>query len=282
VTSIGELLLSARERLRRADIDLPGREAALLLRDLLGMSEAALLARDRDSVPLAIESRFLELLERRCAHEPMAYLLEEREFFGRVFTVDRRVLVPRPETELLVETALALDLPADARVLDIGTGSGCIALTLAAEREGWSVFASDRSIAALAVARENRRRWGIEARVRLVAADLVGGLALDRFDLVVANLPYLAISERPNLETDVRDYEPESALFAGGDGFDLVAALLTAGRRLRAGANLLAEIGATQGPEAKKFASDVEIWSSFEVRPDLAGHDRLVVARRRS
>jgi len=281
MSTVAELLAAARRSLLEAGVDAPGREAALLLRSLLGMSEAALLARDRDPVPTTVETSYLRLVARRSRREPVAYLLGEREFFGRSFAVDARVLIPRPETELLVETALDLALPERARVLDVGTGSGCIALTLACERPSWSVVATDRSPAALAVADANRRRLGVGRQVRLVAADLLAGVNLSSFDLLVANLPYVAASEREKLASDVRDHEPAAALFADDDGFALVDALLGAARGLSGGAHLLAEIGAAHGSAAVTAARDRSVWSRFEVRRDLAGLDRLVVARRR-
>ena len=182
-----------RQTLAAAGIAAPGREAALLLGSLLGLSEVQIRSRDDESAGPALAARFSGLLERRASGEPAAYLLGRREFYGRTFGVDERVLIPRPETELLVEIALGLDaaLPDEALVLDIGTGSGCIALTLAAERPRWQVLATDLSPGALACAQENARRLALERRVRFLAADLAGPIALERLDLVVSTPPYV-------------------------------------------------------------------------------------------
>ncbi len=148
----------------------------------------------------------------------MAYLTGEREFFGRSFRVDHRVLIPRPETEHLIEIALALPLPERARVLDVGTGSGAIATTLAVERPGWRLVATDLSLGALAVARGNAARQGVGARVLAVGADLLAGLELGDFDLVVSNPPYIDPQDLADLPRDVRDWEPRLALVSPGGG----------------------------------------------------------------
>ena len=154
-STVQGLLVEARRRLAAAPFAPPAREAGLLLAHALGVSEAQVLARHDEDVPAAAADRFLALLERRLAGEPFAYLTGEREFYGRGFRVDRRVLIPRPETEHLVEAALALPLPPGPRILDLGTGSGCLAVTLAAELPAATVVATDLSLAALAVARAN-------------------------------------------------------------------------------------------------------------------------------
>ncbi|HUO85870.1 MAG TPA: peptide chain release factor N(5)-glutamine methyltransferase [Thermoanaerobaculia bacterium] len=250
--SIDDLLQKARVRLAAAPFAPSTREAALLLGHVLGLGEAQVLARGDRPVAPAERQRFLELLERRLGGEPVAYLFGEREFYGRSFAVDRRVLIPRPETELLVAAALAADLPAAPRILDLGTGSGCLAVTLALELPAARVVASDRSPGALAVAAGNVRRWEVGDRVRPVAADLFAGLDVSSFDLVVSNPPYVDPDDAPGLSPEVVDFEPPVALFAGDRGEAVIARILSGAADLRRGALLLLEIGAGQLPRLER------------------------------
>lgn len=279
--SVAELLQIGRERLRTAGIEPAGRESTLLLGTVLGAREASLLAIDQESVASPSEARFRELIERRTAGEPIAYLLGEKEFFGRGYAVDRRVLIPRPETEHLVEIALSLDLPERARVLDIGTGSGCIAISVAAERRAWQVVATDVSIDALAVARINARRHQVESRVHLLAADLVDGLDLSSFDIVLGNPPYVEEEIVPFLSRDVRDFEPRVALTAGPEGLEAIRTLLGAAVGLRPGAWLAFEFGFGQGDAIAELARASGTFDRIELRRDLAGIERDVLLRRR-
>ncbi|MEO8197047.1 MAG: peptide chain release factor N(5)-glutamine methyltransferase [Thermoanaerobaculia bacterium] len=278
----GEQVALGRRTLAAAGIASPGREAALLLGSLLGLSEVQIRARDDEPVAEPLAARYAALLERRAAGEPMAYLLGRREFYGRNFAVDERVLIPRPETELLVEIALAAALPATASVLDIGTGSGCIALTLAAERPRWKVRATDLSLAALACARTNARRLALADRVDFVAADLAGALALDRFDLVVANPPYIDPWEPALVALDVRTYEPRLALFAPEQGLAVLARLFDLAEGLHPAALLACEIGYGQLDAVLALAGERRRLELVEIRGDLAGIARDVVFRRAS
>ena len=278
--SVAELLQIGRERLRTAGIEPAGRESTLLLGTVLGAGEASLLAQDRESVSTGFEARFRELIERRSSGEPIAYLVGEKEFFGRAFAVDRRVLIPRPETEHLVEIALSLGLPDGARVLDIGTGSGCIAISVAAERGNWQVVATDVSLAALAVARVNARRHRVESRVHLLAADLFRGLDLSGFDLVLGNPPYVEEEIVPYLSRDVRDFEPRVALTAGPEGLEAIRTLLAAAGALRPGAWLAFEFGFGQGDAISDLARACGHFDRIELRRDLAGIERDVLLRR--
>lgn len=277
MTRVRELVEQGRRSLVGRVVEAPGREAARLLAHLLGTGEAGLLARDGETVDATIADRFLELVARRAAGEPAAYLTGEREFFGRRFAVDRRVLVPRPETEHLVEIALALPLPDRARVLDVGTGSGAIALTLAAERPAWRVVASDRSLGALALARGNAQ--ALAPGVALVAADLDAALELGGFDLVVSNPPYVDPEDETALSPEVRAHEPPLALFAHG-GLAVLERLLAAGRALRPGAYLAVEVGAGQAAALVERARAGGLYDELSVSPDLAGIERDVVLRR--
>jgi len=280
VVTIRELLAEGRRELARPGIEAPGREANLLLKHLLGMTEAALLAHDRRPVPSAQVERFRSWVHDRRRGAPAAYLLGEREFWGRSFAVDRRVLIPRPESEHLVELALALALTSRARVLDVGTGSGCLAVTLAAERPDWRVVASDVSPAALAVARANARRHGVAARLSWLAADLAAAVELGAFDLVLSNPPYVAPDDAPGLAAEIRDHEPPLALFAGDGGTAVARRLLAAARALAPGAALALEVGSGQAERLRSTVAAEGGWELITTCRDLAGVERALLWRR--
>lgn len=267
-------------RLAEAGVESPRREAALLLGHVLGCGEASLWAQDDAEVDPSRRQRFETLVERRATGEPFAYLTGFREFFGRDFRVDSRVLVPRPETEHLIERALSLPLDDRARVLDVGTGSGILAVTLALERPGWEVWATDRDLGALEVARENARRWGVAERIRFVLTDWAQALALRAFDLLLSNPPYLSLAELATLPPAVRNFEPHGALAAGQDGFGASLALLGAVRELRVGAWVLLE---TAGDRASELARRVPPSCALRlvgVDRDLSGKERVAIWRR--
>jgi len=274
--TIRDLLANARARLAAAPCASP-REAHLLLGHVLGRGEASLLARDEDAVDDDAARRFAFLVERRLAGEPVAYLVGGKEFYGRPFAVDPRVLVPRPETEHLVEAALALaaELPPRPRILDLGTGSGCIAVTLALELPESRVVATDASPAALAVAARNARALG--ARVEFAAARWAASLRVDAFDLVVSNPPYL--DPAGPVEAGVARWEPGAALWAGPGGLDAYEELLATLGRVRDETPVLFEIGAEQAPAITALAPS-RGWTVAAVHRDLAGLDRVVELRR--
>lgn len=281
MSTVREILVEARRKLASTPFEAPPREARLLLARVLGRDEAALLGADGMEVEPAAHRHFAELLARRLHGEPVAYLLGEREFWGRTFRVDRRVLVPRPETEHLVEASLALPLPVAPVFLDVGTGSGCLAVTLACELAGSHGLAVDLSPAALAVARGNARRLGVGDRIAFAASDLDRALELERFDLVVSNPPYLAPEEAADLSPEVRDHEPALALFGGERGLAALLRLIhETGSALRPGAFLLTEIGAGQldAVLSEAASSRLELVRTLD---DLAGIPRVVVLRRR-
>ena len=242
-TTIGALLGAARRRLAAAPFQADKREAGLLLAEVLGRTEAAVFAHPEAEVPTTSVTRFRELLERRLLGEPVAYLFGEREFYGRPFHVDPRVLIPRPETEHLIDAARGLDLPPAPRVVDVGTGSGAIAVTLALELPAARLVATDASLPALEVARSNIRRHEVEDRVILTAADLAAPLDLERADLMVSNPPYVDPSELEELSIEVTAFEPHLALFAPGAGHSILRRLLDETRALRSGTHLMMEIG---------------------------------------
>lgn len=216
------------------------------------------------------------LAARRGAGEPMAYLLGRREFYGRDFVVSPAVLIPRPETELLVDTALE-KLGERASVLDVGTGSGCIALSLAAERDGWTVTASDISDAALAVARENAVRLELD-RVELLHGDLLTPVQGRRFDAILSNPPYVAVGD-PHLSRGDLRFEPPIALSAGHQGLDLIECLIqSAGTHLNHGGWLLIEHGYDQASRIRALL-DAAGFEQIETRSDLARIERLSLGR---
>jgi release factor glutamine methyltransferase len=278
-STLGELLREGRRRLAATAFAAP-REAALLLGAVLGLAEAQVMARDDRPVAPADAARFAALLARRLAGEPVAYLLGDREFYGRRFAVDKRVLIPRPETEHLVEAALALPLPPAPLVLDVGAGSGCLAVTLALELPGARAVAADLSPGALAVTAANARRHHVAGRVAAVASDLAAALDLARFDLVVSNPPYVDAAEAASMSPEVCNFEPHLALFSPGGGDAVLARLFGECARLRPGVPLVVEIGFGQLDAAFRHAaaSTLEI---LDERRDYAGVPRVLVLRRR-
>src|SRR5450755_2202817 len=221
--TIESLLRWAADDFRSRGIDSPRLDAELLLAKALGTTRIQLVVDARRPLSPDELSRMRELVRRRRSREPVAYILGEREFYGREFRVDKRVLVPRPDTETLVEVALARTrgCSMSMRALDLCTGSGCVAISLARERPTASVVGVDLSADALAVARDNALRLGAY-NVALREGDLFEGLGDARFDVVTANPPYIASSEIATLMADVRDFEPRLALDGGADGLALV------------------------------------------------------------
>ena len=282
MATIRELQHEGRQLLSASRVSSPSREARLLLGAILGRPEIELLAHDELEIGAAERAAFLELVSRRGRGEPFAYLVGRREFYGRPFRVDDRVLIPRPETEELVEIVLGLPLPERARVVDIGTGSGAIALTLAAERPAWSVVATDLSLDAIACARENGRELGLDGRATLVCGGLAAPLDLSRFDLVVSNPPYIDADDEALLADDVRAFEPSVALFAPGRGLALIEQLLDATAALRPGAWLAFEFGFGQHEEILERAAERPWLELVRMHEDLAGIPRDVVFKRRT
>lgn len=271
--SVGELLAWGRDRLRRAAVDAAPREAGLLLARALGRDEAFVLAGEERTVGAAPEARYRDWIGRRTSGEPVAYLLGTREFWGREFEVDDRVLIPRPESEHLIEHALALKLPERPRILDIGTGSGCLAISLALEVPAARLVAVDRSLAALAVARRNAGRLGAHDLL-LVAADLATAVELARFDLVVANPPYIEPGEMDSLAPDVREFEPTEALVAPSGGEAMYRRLLTGLASLRPGTPVLVEMAPAQADRLAAWAAEAG-FRSVVIHDDLSGRRRI-------
>ena len=221
------------------------------------------------------------LLQRVADGEPVQYVVGNTDFRGRVFQCDKRALIPRPETEELVDLALgAVRKPGtDApRIVDVGTGTGCIAISLALEQPGAHVLATEISPDALALARQNAGLLGAEVDFR--ETDLLAGIASGSLDLVVSNPPYVGLCEKHRMDADVLAHEPASALFAGEDGLDVIRRLLPqAAQALRPGGRLLLEIGDEQGPAVRALL-ETEGWNDIAIRKDLAGRDRFADARK--
>lgn len=259
--------------LLREATETPRLEAEVLLAHVTGLTRAALLAHPERPLRLEETIRYRTLLDRRAEGYPLPYLTGRVEFYGLELTVTPDVLIPRPETELLVD--LALDRK-PRRAIDVGTGSGCIAVALAVSLPSVRVIASDVSRAALLVADENARRHRVRDRVHLVQCDLICALAAE-VDLVVANLPYVAHSEWASLPLSVRQYEPRLALDGGSDGLRAIERLLRAAPRfVRPGGAILVEIGSGQGRAVLELARSVMRSTKVRVRRDLAGRDRVL------
>jgi release factor glutamine methyltransferase len=266
-----------------ADSGLPRSEALVLLAHASGLTRERLIAASREVVPQATIDAFSSLAARRLQGEPIAYLVGYREFYGRPFTLDARVLIPRPESELLVEHALQWMASRNAvRVLDLGTGSGAIAITLALERPDVEMTASDRDVDALATARANATR--LDAHVRFIAGDWFDALkTLDEhdrhFDLLVANPPYIAHDDHHLREGDLR-FEPIDALTDGGDGLGAIRRIVTdAPDHLRPAGALMVEHGHDQAAPVRALfvaAGFVSVASA----PDLAGIERITSGTR--
>ncbi len=282
MSTIREVIAFGRQRLRDAGLteDEAMLDARLLAQHALGWDASALLASGLESAPADFVDRLGELLSRRGAREPLAYIVGKRDFWHLTIGVTPAVLIPRPETELLVEYALErLPAGADTAVADVCTGSGCVAVALAVERPALRVVATDISEPALAVAAGNVRRYHVEGRVRLVRTDILGGVT-DGFDLIVANPPYVPAGDREQLQPEVRDYEPALALFGGQDGLDVVRALAAqAAVRLNPGGLLLFEFGAGQERGVRELIARASPLRIVDVRRDLQGIPRIAVAQ---
>jgi release factor glutamine methyltransferase len=275
---VRDALASASAALADDGCDTPRLDAELLLAEVLGVGRERLVLDARSPLdPPAMEC-FQALVARRVAREPVAYILGRKEFRRITLSVDRRVLIPRPETELLVEVGLSL--PAGATVVDVGTGSGAVALALKQERPDLGVWGTDSSAAALTVARENAARLGLD--VHFAQANLLAG-ADEPFYAILANLPY--VPDGTALAPEIARYEPAEALFGGADGLDVIRRLLgriaSAGPVGRAGGPAL--VALEVGFDQADTVSDLVRAAGFdrvERLRDLAGHERVVVGRR--
>ena len=284
-TTVGEALRSAVARL--AATGQPASDAEELLSRLLGVGRGELKRMPAQVLEPANASVFAAQLARRQAGEPVQYITGRAAFRDLDLAVDRRVLVPRPETELLVDAVLDhlrenLDPKRAPRVLDLGTGSGCIALSIAHEHPTAVVTATDASAGALEVARANAGECGLADRVTFAHGHWFDAVSPDeRFDVVVSNPPYISAAEKRSLPADVRDWEPPAALFASDDGLaDLREIVDEVPRRLRAGGLLALELAEMRAREVAEWLEGAHAWQRVELRADLAGRPRMLLALR--
>jgi release factor glutamine methyltransferase len=298
-------------RLRASHVPSHTLAAELLLLHVLGRDRTWLYTHSEDSFDPGAAERYLALIARRAAGEPTQYLTGKQEFWGLDFEVTPAVLIPRPETEHVVEVALErlgprsikIDMATGAagpalRVADVGTGSGCLAVTLAHELPHAEVFATDISAAALDVARRNVARCGVADRIYFVQADLLEGFALAplatrhslarskterplAFDLIVSNPPYLACDDRASLQREVREHEPQAALFGGATGIEIYARLTeqAAALLVRRG-TLVVELGYGAADRVRKALESQGHWTNISTTKDLAGIPRVLAAER--
>ena len=285
--SCAGLLFQAARGLAEAGVDAPRLTAEALLAHVLGITRIQLLSRPERQLSAGTLAQFQSLVSRAAQGEPLGYLTGRREFYGLDFLVDSRVLVPRPETELLVDLALrpqGVQSPArrasNLQLLDVGAGSGCIAIALALKLPAARVTAVDISPAALALARLNAERHGVSNRVTFIQSDLLANLPpagrlISNYQLLIANLPYIPSDEFRRLP--VARHEPALALDGGPDGLALIRRLLADAPRLLAPrGRLLLEIGAAQGEAAAALARAAFPSAQVEIHQDLAGLDRII------
>jgi release factor glutamine methyltransferase len=314
--TLHDRLREAQARLAASGISEPDAaiDADVLARHVLGWTREQMITRQRDPLSAtlgasaapphgsaavtsedAFDTRFSALIARRIQREPVAYIIGHREFWGLEFEVTRDVLIPRPETELIVEETLALDrgptgsgpagsgggLGASPVIVDVGTGSGCLAVALAHELPRARVIAIDVSTVALHVAKRNADHHGVNARITWHAGSLLE--PVDRtVDLIVSNPPYVPLGDAETLPPDVREYEPAVALFSGGDGLATIRALVTqAADRVRKDGWLIFEFGYSQAPAIREIIASASAWQLEKLREDLQGLPRTAVLRRK-
>jgi release factor glutamine methyltransferase len=279
--SIAEALRRAARVLEENGVADVRREAGALLSHVIGKDRTFLISHAEDLIAESEQRRFEEVIERRATGEPGQYITGTQDFYGRAFRVTPAVLIPRPETELLVEAALSV-MNAEAKICDVGTGSGCIAITLVCERSDATAVAIDVSEAALEVAKENAVTYGVQNQIQFTLSDCFSALdeSASRFDAIISNPPYVSANMLPGLQREVRDHEPQVALSPGEDGLSVIRRLLNDSPRfLRKNGHLLMEIGFDQGEAVQKLI-DENVWTLKEIRPDLQCIPRIVVLQK--
>lgn len=274
--TVDQALRRAVQKLTAAGIEGAATDARHLLAHALGTPRDRLILLGPDPMPDGADDRFDVLLARRIAREPVTRILGHRLFWGRPFTVTPDVLDPRTDTETLI--LAALDGPAPTRLLDLGTGSGAIAITLLAEWPGAQSVATDISTPALAVAQQNAQALGVADRVELILSDWFAAVT-GRFDLILSNPPYISADEMPDLSPEVRLYDPAIALSPGGDGLESYRILASqAHSHLTRNGRVIVEIGWQQGADVMAIFHAAG-WERLRLIPDLEGRDRVVEAR---
>jgi len=276
--SIADVLKEATQILQNAGVPEARREAGSLLSFVIGKDRTFLIAHAEDEVNDV--DQFGEVVERRAAGEPLQYITGTQDFFGREFRVTPDVLIPRPETELLVEAALEVNKSATS-ICDVGTGSGCIAVTLLCELNHARAVALDKSPAALEVAKFNAQKLGVADRAEFIVSDCFDSLDRREVDLIVSNPPYVSAGIVQGLQREVRDHEPLIALSPGPDGLSIIRCLINESPKfLKQNGHLIMEIGFDQGEAVQKLI-DASVWELLEVRPDLQCIPRIVLLRKR-
>ena len=283
-TSIAAAILEATQVLRQAGVPEARREAASLLTHTIGKDRTFLITHAEELLDANKLETLRDYVARRATGEPLQYITGHQHFYGLEFEVTRDVLIPRPETELLVEAALDLigDAEATSLVCDVGTGSGCIAIALLHNRPGVRAVAVDVSEAALSVAARNAVRHAVSERIRFAVSDCFAALEKNklRFDLVVSNPPYVAGKDLFGLQREVREHEPRVALTPGDDGLSIIRRLLNeAPAFLRDGGYLLMEIGFDQRAAVERLI-DASVWKVIKVRQDLQGIPRTIALQK--
>jgi release factor glutamine methyltransferase len=287
------LLKRGIEELRTAHVSSFTLAAELLLLHASGRDRTWIYSHPEESLPQTTAENFLTLVRRRADGEPTQHLTGTQEFWGLEFEVSPDVLIPRPETEHLVEVALDRLAVREARagrdprligknlrIVDIGTGSGCIAAALAKELPDAEIHATDISAKALEMAKRNAARHGFAQRIHFAQSNLLQFLSQLKFDLVISNPPYIGLNEADSLAVEVRDHEPSQALFGGPEGYELYADLiLQASRRLNPEGLLVLELGHNSLPAVQPLL-DTATWTNIGVTKDLGGIDRVVSAER--
>lgn len=279
--TIDEAIKLGAEKLRAGQVPDPRREASLLLGFCLGKDRAYLISHNSDELSKNQIEQYFSLLARREKREPFHYVTGEKEFYGLAFKVDPSVLIPRPETEMLVEEAINFLKPlASPNFCEIGVGSGCIAVSVLHQVENATAIAVDISEAALNIARQNARKHSVADRLILSRSDVFASIPIQEFDLIVSNPPYVPSDEIAGLESDVRDFEPHSALTDGGSGLSIIERIIhEAPQYLRSGGKILLEIGSGQAENVAEFFSN-DLWRDVDVKPDLRSIPRVISAVR--
>lgn len=280
--TITEILREASHELESAGVPEARREAGSLLSFVIGKDRTFLISHTEDVMDETAIERFRAFVERRATGEPLQYITGVQDFFGREFRLTPAVLIPRPETELLVEAALEVGGNAAHLICDVGTGSGCIALTLLCELSAARAVAVDKSTAALEIAKLNARNLGVDDRTEFIVSDCFDALEPSKyqFDLIVSNPPYIAAQVVSGLQREVRDHEPLVALSPGSDGLSIIRRLIHESPVfLKPAGHLIIEIGFDQG-EAVRALIDERVWGLLEIRPDLQSIPRIVVLQK--
>lgn len=283
-SSIAEVLREAATALDSAGVPEAWREAGSLLSFIIGKDRTFLISHAEEELDENSLDQLREFVERRATGEPLQYITGVQDFYGREFRVTTDVLIPRPETELLVEAALQIvnNTGAAPFICDVGTGSGCIALTLLCEVVHARAMAIDKSAPALEIAKLNAKNLTVDDRALFVVSDCFSSLDSHdhKFDLIVSNPPYVAEAALAGLQREVRDHEPRIALSPGGDGLSIIRRLIDDGPAfIKPGGYMLMEIGFDQGEAVTRLVGD-SAWSLCEIRPDLQGIPRIVVLQK--